>query len=192
MMKKILSIVLLILLVLSLALSLFACSTSAIWQRKSDDTQKIDVDSQKANGSEKYIVYAALNSEGNLITHPAEGDPDETVAYAVVGYTGLVAELVIPAQYNGKNVTKVLVAAPYASYYCYCNGAAYSGDDARLANNTVVTSIVFGANVTFVGVGVCAGMVNLTSVHFDHAEEGVTYTGAFLGLSVTPTFRVAA
>ena len=190
-MKKTLSILLLILLVLSLTLTLFSCSTSAIWQRQGDDTQKIDVDSQKVNGSEKYIVYAALDSDGALITHPAEGDPEETAAYAVVGYTGLAAELVIPATYDSLPVTKVLIATPYSSYYCYQNGAAYAGDDARLANNTVVTSIVFGSNVTFVGAGVCAGMVNLTSAHFDHVQAGVTYTGAFLGLSVTPTFRAA-
>ena len=191
-MKKILSIALLILLVLSLTLALFSCRTSAIWQRQGDDTQQIDVDTQKVNGSEKYIVYAALNEDGDLITHPEEGDPDETAAYAVVGYTGVVAELVIPATYDSLPVTKVLIASPYSSYYCYRNGAAYAGDDARLANNPVVTSIVFGSNVTFVGAGVCAEMRNLTSVHFDHVEAGVTYTGAFLGLSVTHTFRAAA
>ena len=95
---------------------------------------------------------------------------------------------IIPTTYNSLNVTKVLVATPYSDYYCYRDGAAYTGDDARLANQTVVTSITFGSNVTFVGAGVCAEMINLTTVHFEHVQAGVTYTNAFLGLSITPTF----
>ena len=188
MMRKTLKFILLTVLILALTVTLFSCRTSAYWQAQSNETQKQNANTQKTNGSEKYIVYAALNSSGNLITRPAEGEPEATAAYAVVGYTGLVAELVIPATYNSLSVTKVLVATPYSDYYCYRDGAAYTGDDARLANQTVVTSITFGSNVTFVGAGVCAGMVNLTAVHFEHAQAGVTCTNAFLGLSVTPTY----
>jgi len=188
MMRKTLKFVLLTILILALTLTFFSCRTSAYWQKQSNETQKQNANTQKTNGSEKYIVYAALNSSGNLITHPAEGEPEATAAYAVVGYTGLVAELVIPATYNSLNVTKVLVATPYSDYYCYRDGAAYTGDDARLANQTVVTSITFGSNVTFVGAGVCAGMVNLTTVHFEHVQAGITHTNAFLGISPTITY----
>ena len=184
-MRKYGKIVLIIVLAFTLVFSLFACKTGAYWRGQGDDTRKQDADIPTVNGSEKYIVFAALDSSGDLI---ASGNSTETAAYAVVGYTGLVAELVIPATYNSLNVTKVLVATPYSDYYCYRDGAAYSGDDARLANQTVVTSITFGSNVTFVGAGVCAGMVNLTAVHFEHAQAGVTCTNAFLGLSVTPTY----
>ncbi len=166
MMKKAVKFILLTVLILALTLTLFSCRTSAYWQEQSDETQKQNANTQKANGSEKYVVYAALNASGNLITRPAQGEPEATAAYAVVGYTGLVAELVIPATYNGLNVTKVLVATPYSDYYCFRDGAAYTGDDARLANQTVVTKLTFGSNVTFVGAGVCAGMVNLTEVAF--------------------------
>ena len=188
MMRKTLKFILLTVLILALTVTLFSCRTSAYWQAQSNETQKQNANTQKTNGSEKYIVYAALNSSGNLITRPAEGEPEATAAYAVVGYTGLVAELVIPATYNSLNVTKVLVATPYSDYYCYRDGAAYTGDDARLANQTVVTSITFGSNVTFVGAGVCAGMVNLTAVHFEHAQAGITHTNAFLGISPTITY----
>ena len=191
MMRKTLKFVLLTILILALTLTFFSCRTSAYWQKQSNETQKQNANTQKTNGSEKYIVYAALNSSGNLITRPAEGEPEATAAYAVVGYTGLVAELVIPATYNSLNVTKVLVATPYSDYYCYRDGAAYTGDDARLANQTVVTSITFGSNVTFVGAGVCAGMVNLTAVHFEHAQAGITHTNAFLGISPTITYASA-
>ena len=191
MMRKTLKLVLLTILILALTLTFFSCRTSAYWQKQSNETQKQNANTQKTNGSEKYIVYAALNSSGNLITRPAEGEPEATAAYAVVGYTGLVAELVIPATYNSLNVTKVLVATPYSDYYCYRDGAAYTGDDARLANQTVVTSITFGSNVTFVGAGVCAGMVNLTTVHFEHAQAGITHTNAFLGISPTITYASA-
>ena len=187
-MKNIWRITILILLISALSLALFSCGTRAFWQRQGEETQDIETDVAEVNGSEKYIVYAALNSSGNLITHPATGDPDAAAAYAVVGYTGLVAELVIPATYNSLPVTKVLVATPYSDYYCYRDGTTYSGDDARLANNPVVTSIVFGTNVSFVGAGVCAGMVNLTSVRFEKAQANVTCTDAFLGISPTITY----
>ena len=166
-MRKYGKIVLIIVLAFTLVFSLFACKTGAYWQGQGDDTRGKDADIPTVNGSEKYIVFAALDSSGNLI---ASGSSTETAAYAVVGYTGLVAELTIPAQYDNKNVTKVLVAAPYSAYKCYMNGAAYTGDDARLANQTVVTSIVFGSNVAMVGAGVCAGMVNLASIKFGSAS----------------------
>ena len=192
---KRLKVLLSIVLTLVVAFSLFACSTTALWQRQGNDTQKIDVDSEKVNGSEKYIVYAALDESGDLI---ASGAETTAAAYAVVGYTGLVAELVIPSTYRDATindlalpVTHVLVVAPYADYQCSRNGAAYTGDDARLANQTVVTSIVFGANVIFVGAGVCAGMTNLTTVHFEHVQAGVTATNAFLGCSPTITYRAS-
>ena len=178
-----------------LILSLFSCTTSALWQRQGDDTQKIDVDSEKTNGSEKYIVYAALDEDGVLIKSDEEVS---AVSYAVVGYTGLVAELVIPDTYldtaidaSSLPVTHVLAAAPYTDYKCSRNGAAYTGDDARLANQSVVTSIVFGSNVTFVGALVCTGMINLTTVHFEHVQAGVTATNAFYGISPSITYRTA-
>jgi len=174
-----------------------ACTTSAAWSNQNTETKNSDVNVTDFNGSEKYIVYAALNASGELIRRPAEGEPEATVYYAVVGYTGQVAELVIPAKYNNKNVTKVLIATPYSDYYCYrdvdSSGApiSYTGNDARLANNTIVRSIAFGSNVTYVGVGVCAEMRNLTTVYFDHVQAGITHTNAFLGISPTITYKAA-
>ena len=185
----------LIALILALSLSLFSCQTLAIWQRQGSDTQEIDVTTREVNGSEKYIVYAALDGSGDLIA--ADDDVTDAAAYAVVGYTGLVAELVIPASYTDTNiytapsgtdhslhVTKVLVVGAYTAYKCSRNGAAYpvengTSDDARLANNPVVKSIVFGSNVTEVGAGVCAGMVNLQEIKFTSSSAVVLGHAAF-------------
>ena len=196
-MKKIFLIVLTILLIAGLSLSLFSCKTSALWRGQGNDTRDNNADVAEGNGSEKYIVYAALNSSGNLITRPQSGDPEATAEYAVVGYTGLVAELMIPSQYNGKNVTKVLVATPYDNYYCYrdvaANGAPidYTGDDARLANNTVITSMVLGSNVSFVGAGVCVGMTNLTTLSFKRASSVTVGANAFAACSALRTVSFA-
>ena len=191
-MKRTMITSIILVLICAVSLTLFSCGTVAYWQRQGDDTKKVETDIAEVNESAKHIVYAALDSSGDLI---ASGDSTTAAAYAVVGYTGTPKHLVIPDSYldaaiNAEElpVTKVLVADPYSSYKCSLNGAAYSGNDARLANNTIVTDIVFGENVVFVGAGVCAGMVNLTGVHFNHVQAGVTYTNAFLGLSITPTF----
>ena len=216
-MKKVWKVWILILLMAALTLSLFSCRTGAVWQRQATDTQDIETDVAEVNGSEKYIVFAALSSSGELIA--ATDDSTVAAAYAVVGYTGLVAELVIPARYtdttiytaaSGTNhslpVTKVLVLSSYSSYKCSMDGAAYSGNDARLANNTVVKSIVFGSNVASVGAGVCQTMINVESVTFKKANVGLggyafayctrlatvtgTYTDAnstaFVGCAYTP------
>ena len=62
-MKKGLKISVLIVVACLLTLSLFACTaTTAYWQNQTDDTQGIETDIADANGSAKYIIYAALNA----------------------------------------------------------------------------------------------------------------------------------
>lgn len=162
-----------------LCLVLFSsCFTAARWQSQYSDTDGVTgISSVEANPSAPYIVYAALNAAGALIA--SDDNETDAAAYAVVGYTGLVAELVIPASYtdteiytaqSGTNhslpVKKVMVVSDYADYKCSQNGASYTNDDARLANQSVVTSIVFGTNVERINAGVCNSMINLTSVTF--------------------------
>lgn len=179
-MKKILCLILSVLLVVGLSLTFLSCNgTAAYWQEQTRQTSDEDAQISTVNGSEKYIVYAGLNAGGDLIT---SGIP---AAYAVVGYTGLVAELTIPETYGGKYVTKVLVAPVDAGFPLYRDvdsvgvPVAYTGDDARLANQTIVTSIVFGSRVTTLGAGVCAGMVNLTKVTFTAASPVALGNAAF-------------
>ena len=179
-MKRILCLILSLLLVVGMSAAFLSCNgTAAYWQEQTRQTSDENAQIATVNGSEKYIVYAGLNAGGELIT---SGTP---AAYAVVGYAGLVAELTIPETYGGKYVTKVCVAPEGAGYPLYRDvdsvGAPlpYSGDDARLANQTVVTSIRFGARVTTVGAGVCAGMVNLTKVTFTSASPVTLGNAAF-------------
>jgi len=161
---------LLIAIVLIFCLSFFiSCATAARWQDQYNDTSDKDISTLPMDPSSKYIVYAGLNDSGTDGQLISSGTPE---AYAVVGYTGGVAELVIPATYGGLPVTKVLAVPADGSYPLYrdldSNGAPalYTNDDARLQNQTVVTSIIFGSNVRKVGAGVCAGMVNLKTLSF--------------------------
>ena len=198
-MKRKLLIVLSVIMILGLSLSLFACSepTTALWQGQGDDTRDREADVTQVNGSEKYIVFAALDSSGNFI--PTESSAT-VAAYAVVGYTGTVAELTIPSTYldttlyaSPRNVTKVAVCESngtgYAAYKLSRNGATYTGDYAPLANNPVVTSMVLGTNVSSVGALVCVGMTNLTTITFENTS-GVT-VGANAFLACTSLSRVS-
>jgi len=168
--KRIVSVVS-VLLILALTVTFFACKTSANWATQKNESKNSNANLQETNGSAKYIVFAALDDEGELI--PA-GSSSAIEAYAVVGYTGDVSELVVPDEFAGAVVTKILAVTPYSAYQCFMNGVAYTGEDARLQNNPLITSIRFGSNVTYVGAAVCAGMTSLASVYFDHVEAGVT------------------
>lgn len=177
-MKRMICLILSVLLIVALAFAVTACKpTVAYWNEQTQESSGEDAQIAPVNGSAKYVVYAALDEDGALIA--ASDNETEAAAYAVVGYTGLVPELKIPDTYtdtaiyeaaegddHSLPVTKVLIATPHASYKCSMNGATYSGDDPRLQNNTVVTSIAFGENVTYVGAGVCMGMTNLVTLTF--------------------------
>ena len=183
-MKK--SLIAVLVLITLCALALAACvPTVASWTNQNTDTGTIDANVTKVNGSEKYIVYAALKTVNNQYVLKGSADSGvATTAYAVVGYTGLVAELVIPAQYAGQPIVQVLTLSSreddngisrYGSdYMLYSNNASYTGQYAALRNNDVVTSIVFGTNVAFIEGGACAGMTKLTSVTFTFVESNVS------------------
>lgn len=196
-MKKVVLLILSIMLIAALSLVAVSCKTTAYWVEQTRQSSGEDARIGRVNGSEKYVVYAALDDEGALI---AAGDTEtEAAAYAVVGYTGLVAELTIPDVYTDTTiytaaegddhslpVTKVLAPAPYASYKVSQNGAAYTHDDARFQHNTVVKSILFGANVTYVGSGVCVGLTNLETLEFASETEVEIGANAF---AATPALR---
>jgi len=179
-----------ILLLITLCTLLFtSCVTTASWVNQNTDTDTADVNVTKVNGSEKYIVFVALDSSGNCIV---KNTATTAVAYAVIGYTQLVAELVIPSRYTDTSiytapsgtdhslpVTQVRLEPNYANYKCSVNGAAYTGDDPRLNGNTIIKSIVFGSNVTRVKSGVCVGLLNLTSVRFDTTSAVTLEEAAF-------------
>lgn len=193
-MKKAIKTILLTLLIAAFTLALVSCGTTAYWQRQGNDTQDIETDVVEVNGSAKHIIYAAIDSSGNFI---ASSDTTTTpVAYAVVGYRGDVAELVIPATYTDTNiytapsgtdhslpVTKVLPCpsngTSYPAYKISQGGHAYTENYSQLQNNTIVKSIVFGSNVNAVASGVCVAMINLESVTFTSASAVALGDSAF-------------
>lgn len=80
--------------------------TFAKWKDTASETKDIDVDIQDVNPSEKYLIFCGLNSSGDFTSLSSE-----IVEYAVVGYmsAGMVWEVKIPEEHNGKNVTKILI-----------------------------------------------------------------------------------
>ena len=182
-MKKRIIAVVSVLLILAFVCSFFGCGTRANWAAQKSDTKMNELNLREANGSEKYIVFAAMTmktvGDDQVEELIAAGDhSSEVSSYAVVGYTGLVAELIIPDEFaptggEAKPVMKVLAVDPYSDYKCYRNGVSYTGEDARLQNNTVVTTLSFGSNMTYVGSGVCAGMTNLYDVIFTRSGDSV-------------------
>jgi len=176
-MRKILTGLLICLMICYATCAFSACATAAIWGTQKTDSRETSANIAERNPSAPYIVYAALDANGDFIER---GDnSSEADAYAVIGYTGTVKELVIPDEYAGKRITKVLVDPDYASHRCFCNGSEYTADDPRLANNPYVESIVFGLHVTFVGGGVCVGMTDIKTLSFLSATSMTIGTAAF-------------
>lgn len=131
----------------------------AIWTRVSDDSEEFNLPIDPYNPSEKYIVFQGLDSDGNLL----ESD-ENAVAYAVVGYTGLVAEVVIPASHNDKPVVKI----------CTDNGTNLNS---RLSGNDIITSLQIPATVTEISSRACSEMSLLQKVEI--LGEGTLIMGDF-------------
>ena len=187
MMKKTLKTILILLLIAGVALMAASCGTLALWRDQGDDTREKEADVTTFNPSAKYIVYAALNGAGSLVPSGGSG----VAAYAVVGYTGTIEELEIPATYqdtsihaNALPVRKVMVvSSSYSAYRCSRNGAAYTGDEANLnneQNSTILKSIVFGSNINYVGKGVCGALLNLEKISFTSSSAVILDECAFM------------
>ena len=139
-----------------------AVTTYAIWERQSEDFIEVQIPTDDFNPSEKYIVYKGLDSAGNF-----SADDASIVSYAVVGYSGIIEELVIPETYNSKPVTKISVSSDQINV--------------ALASNQIVTSIVIPASVTQIDQGVCANMLRLRSVKILGTEGIIIQDLAFAG-----------
>ena len=144
-----------------------AVATYAIWQKQTEDVIDVEIPTTDFNPSLKYIVFQGLDSEGNFTdVNPA--------SYAVVGYSGLIAELVIPSEHLGLSVTKITVSPTQIN--------------TNLAGNQIVTSMVIPSTVTQIDTGACANMVALKSVII-LGEEDITINNlAFAGCVELETF----
>ena len=168
--KKSTLIITIILLAVSLAISITAI-TYAVWVTTVYATKELEVPIDDYNPSYKYIVFHGINSSGNLAD-------SSITAYAVVGYDGLVAELIIPDTYNDKPVTKICTDPDQI--------------DKRLAGNPVITSIRIPSSVTTIELGACQNMPYLKTVVFDGTTPSVTIGDyAFAGCVNLTTFTCA-
>ena len=159
-----------------LALSLTAL-TYAVWQTTATANEELDVPIDDYNPSEKYIVFRGIDNNGDFSNSPTE--------YAVVGYTGLVSELIIPEEHNDLPVTKIYVDSTTSPTNYYAT---------RLSGNGVVTSIVIPASVTFIANGACKDMMLLNSVTILGETSSSLVIGelAFANCPNLSTFTVAA
>ena len=165
-MQKRTLIVSIICLCVALTLSL-AVATYAIWKEQADDYMEVHIPTSDFNPSLKYIVYQGLDSEGNFTN-------ESPVSYAVVGYTGLIGELVIPETYNDLPVTKIS---------CYGVEA-----DSALAGNRFITSVVIPSSVVEIDAGAFANAMEITSITI--LGDGALTIGdlAFAGCTELQTF----
>ena len=127
--------------------------TYAVWVRQVNATQELNVPVDTYNPSEKYIIFHGINNAGELVDSSPTG-------YAVVGYDGLVAELIIPDEHNSLPVKKICVDPDQQLK--------------RLTNNDIITSIRIPANVTTISAGACQAMDHLTTVIFEGTTPAVT------------------
>lgn len=150
-----------ILLCVTVALAV-AVTTYAVWERQAEDFIEIHIPTNDFNPSEKYIVYKGLDASGNFTDE--EGS---ITAYAVVGYSGLVAELVIPETHNELPVTKISSSSDQIN--------------TALAGNQIITSITIPGSVVQIDQGVCANILRLKSVKIQGTEVITIQDLAFAG-----------
>lgn len=167
-MKKILKLnktALIILIVAAVVLSALAIRgiTYAVWTRVSEDSQNLNTPISPYNPSEKYIIFRGLDAQNNFSDETGE----ETVAYAAVGYTGLVAEVVIPSEYKP---TEAGAALPVVKI---CNSNIEDDFQYRFNGNPIIASIQIPASVTEIAVSACAEMSLLEKVEI-LGENSVT------------------
>lgn len=145
------------------------------YRKNNEDDQnsfgKIIPDNQTTNG---FYLYEKMENEKNgkngnfdyVIKAPSSLTDDtssllvcekEINSYALVGYTGTVAELVVPSIYtdaSGKdfNVTRICSSNDYA--------------DESFANNPIITSIIIPASIESIADGTFANLSNLRTLYF--------------------------
>ncbi|MFI3228824.1 MAG: leucine-rich repeat protein [Bacillota bacterium] len=123
-MKKIL----IILLIVVVLLSVGGITAYALWESQTEDTEDSATITVTYEESQKYLVYEEV----------------EDGTYYVVGYTGLMPNVVIPATYNDKAVTGIATGA--------------------FMNNKIIESVTLGANVAEVEYYAFSNAVNLASL----------------------------
>jgi hypothetical protein len=144
----------LLVLIVTLVCVISTATTYAVWQEKVSANKEVVIPVGKYNPSLKYLIFKGLNNAGEFAT-------SGITKYAVVGYDGLVAEIIIPevVTVEGINYPVVMIATdPDNTSY-------------RLRENEFVTSIVIPASVTEIKAGALSGMTSLYNVIFEGTPE---------------------
>lgn len=134
-----------ILLVVTIIAVALASTSFAIWQRKVSTYKELEVPPIDSNPSLKHLMFSGLDINGNFTSVSGE-----TVAYALVGMNGLVAEVTIPGEHLDKPVTKIATDPSKIEY--------------EFSNNEIIQSIIIPESVTMIAAGVFQAMPNLVSV----------------------------
>lgn len=156
--------VILVCVTVALALSV---ATYAIWQEQATDYEEIQIPTDDFNPSAKYIIYQGLDANGNFID-------ESPLSYAVVGYSGIISELIIPDTYNGLPVTRI--------------SCSTTQTNTNLAGNNIITSLVVPASVTKIDQGIFANAVKLKTVTILGEGEITIEPFAFAGCVELTTF----
>lgn len=140
--------------------------TYSSYTKDSEDSQnaygKIVPDNKTNKG---FYLYEKINKD-YVIKSPTSLTADtemfyvsggEVYSYALVGYTGTVAELVVPSIYtdaSGKdfNITRICSSNDYA--------------EESFANNPIITSIIIPASIESIADGTFANLSNLNTLYF--------------------------
>jgi hypothetical protein len=148
---SLISILILIVVVVSVILT---ATTYAVWQRQINADKEVIIPVGDYNPSLKYLKFKGLNSAGKFAT-------SGITKYAVVGYVGLVAEIIIPEFHNvgGVDYPVVMVATDPDNI------------DLRFRENEFVTSIVIPKSVTEIKSGAFSGMTALLHVTIKGTEQ---------------------
>ncbi len=121
---------------------------------------KIVVDNKTTNG---YYLYEKIEND-YVSKYPTSTDDTANVfvgneihSYALVGYTGLVAEVKVPSIYTDKsgkdfNVTRI------------CSSNAYAKES--FENNPIITSIIIPSTIESIADGTFANLSNLNTIYF--------------------------
>lgn len=139
-----------LILLTTIACIVFASATYAVWQRKVTADKEVEIPVGEYNPSLKYLKFLGLNSS-------MEFADTGITQYAVVGYDGLVAEIIIPSTYNGLPVVLVTTDPENTGY--------------RFSNNEIITSIVIPVSVIELKSAVFSGMTSLRKVTIKGTKE---------------------
>lgn len=150
-------IIIIIVLAVVIIIGAIAGTTYAIWKQQADTSKEIPADIVEHNPSLQYIVFESIDSNGVFTS--VSGNP--AVAWAVVGYNGLVAELEIPANYTKNSTTLPVTHILSHSEHL----------DDGLTNNKIIKSIKIPESVIYIGSGACMGMTLLEKVVFEKSES---------------------